>query len=133
MNEAIDQLTGTEPQPIPQPPATRCQRPKLVCLCGSTRFGDAFREANLRETLAGNIVLTIGCDFKSNDALGLGPADKARLDELHLRKIDMADEILVLDVKGYIGESTKREIQYAIRAAKGIRFLSGRHLEPWED
>lgn len=73
------------------------QRPTIVCLCGSTRFSKAFQESNLRETLAGRIVLTIGCDVKSDDALGLGPEVKAQLDELHLRKIDLADEILVLN------------------------------------
>src|SRR5205085_10771505 len=69
--------------------------PIIVCLCGSTRFGEAFRKANLEETLAGKIVLSIGCDFKSDDALGLTEADKERLDELHLRKIDLADEVLI--------------------------------------
>jgi hypothetical protein len=42
------------------------ERPKIICLCGSTRFKDAFREANLKETLAGKIVLTIGCDMKTD-------------------------------------------------------------------
>lgn len=98
-------------------------RPTVVCLCGSTRFGEAFREANLRETLAGRIVLTIGCDTKSDDALGLGPEVKPMLDELHLRKIDMADEVLILNVGGYIGESTRRELKYARVYGKRIRFL----------
>lgn len=97
--------------------------PLIVCLCGSTRFSDAFREANLRETLAGRIVLSIGCDFKSDQGLDLTEADKARLDELHLRKIDLADEILVLNVGGYIGESTRREIDYAMRIGRRVRYL----------
>ena len=97
--------------------------PLIVCLCGSTRFSEAFREANLRETLAGKIVLTIGADFKSDDALGLTLDDKGRLDELHLRKIDLADEILVLNVGGYIGTSTRREIEYAYNCGKTIRYL----------
>lgn len=102
-------------------------RPTIVCLCGSTRFSDAFHEANLRETLAVKIVLSIGCDFKSDTDLllagDLTEADKARLDELHLRKIDLADEILVLNVGGYIGESTSREIAYAKMVGKRIRYL----------
>ena len=97
--------------------------PRVVCLCGSTRFGDAFRAANLRETLAGRIVLTIGCDFKSDDALGLDAGDKERLDELHLRKIDLSDEVLILNVGGYIGDSTRRELEYAKAAGKRVRFL----------
>ena len=98
-------------------------RPRIVCLCGSTRFGEAFREANLRETLAGKIVLSIGCEWHSDQALGLTYADKERLDALHLRKIDLADEILVLNVGGYVGSSTANEMAYASLQGKDIRFL----------
>ena len=102
-------------------------RPTIVCLCGSTRFSEAFHEANLRETLAGRIVLSIGCDFKSDTDLllagSLTPEDKARLDELHLRKIGLADEVLILNVGGYVGESTLREIGYARRQNKRVRWL----------
>jgi nucleoside 2-deoxyribosyltransferase len=104
-------------------------RPVIVCLCGSTRFGDAFRRANYEETLAGKIVLTIGCDMKSDDALfdHLSEEEKAEikaeLDELHLRKIDLADEVLILNVGGYIGESTRRELGYARAKGKAIRYL----------
>ena len=99
-------------------------KPTIVCLCGSTRFSEAFRKANFDETLAGKIVLTIGCDFKSDEALGLTEDDKARLDELHLRKIDLADEVLILNVDGYIGQSTAREIKYAEEQGTFIRYLS---------
>lgn len=102
-------------------------KPTIVCLCGSTRFGSAFHEANLRETLAGKIVLSIGVDTKSDiDLLLAGELtheDKARLDELHLRKIDLADEVLILNVGGYVGESTTREIAYAREHEKPIRWL----------
>ncbi len=102
-------------------------RPTIVCLCGSTRFTDAYHAANLHETLAGNIVLSVGCDFKSDTDLLLAgvltPADKERLDELHLRKIDLCDEVLVINVDGYIGQSTKREIAYAQANGKVIRWL----------
>lgn len=98
-------------------------RPRIVCLCGSTRFSEAFQAANLRETLAGNIVLTIGLDMKSDAALGLPEDTKAKLDELHLRKIDLADEVLILNVGGYIGESTARELAYARERGKAVRFL----------
>lgn len=99
------------------------QRPKIVCLCGSTRFSKAFRDANLKETLAGNIVLTIGCDFKSDDALGLTWDVKTRLDELHKRKIDLSDEVFILNVGGYIGESTRSELNYAKKHGKFIQYL----------
>lgn len=104
-------------------------RPKIVCLCGSTRFSDAFREANLRETLAGRIVLSIGCDMRSDADIFAGMSEgelaeiKAMLDELHKRKIDLADEVLVLNVRGYIGESTRSEIRYAVAHGKPLRFL----------
>jgi hypothetical protein len=98
-------------------------RPTIVCLCGSSRFSAAFRAANLRETLAGRIVLTIGCDFASDDALGLGPRDKARLDALHLKKLELCDEALVLNVGDYVGESTRNEVRYARQLGKPIRWL----------
>lgn len=99
--------------------------PKVVCLCGSTKFGQAFIDANLRETLAGNIVLTIGCATHSDEQLGklITPEAKKKLDELHKRKIDLADEILVLDVDGYIGSSTASEIAYAKATGKKISYL----------
>jgi hypothetical protein len=103
--------------------------PTIVCLCGSTRFSKAFRDANLRETLEGKIVLSIGCDMRSDtDIFGHLPEDelqriKEGLDQLHLRKIDMADEILVLNVRGYIGQSTARELAYARSLGKIVRFL----------
>jgi multidrug resistance efflux pump len=108
------------------------QRPTIVCLCGSTRFSEAFREANLRETLAGRIVLTIGCDMRSDAELFADKSEaelaeiKARLDELHLRKIDLADEVLILNVGGYVGESTRRELEYARAQQKRIRWLEFR-------
>lgn len=111
-----------------EPPAAGAC-PVVVTLCGSTRFGHAFREANLRETLAGRIVQTIGCDMRSDGELFADlPQDevekiKERLDLLHLWKIYRSDEILVLNVGRYIGESTRREIEYAQQVGKRIRYL----------
>ena len=102
-------------------------RPLVVCLCGSTRFVEAFRKANLERTLAREIVLSIGCDTKSDadlQALGeLTVEAKAKLDELHKRKIDLCDEVLVLNVGGYLGESTRSEVAYALQHGKPIRWL----------
>jgi cell division protein FtsB len=102
-------------------------RPVIVCLCGSTKFMEAWQAANLSETLAGKIVLSIGCNTKSDaDLQRLGqltPEKKAELDELHKRKIDLADEVLVLNVGGYVGDSTRSEIEYAKRHHKPIRWL----------
>lgn len=111
-------------------------RPTIVCLCGSTRFSEAFQRANLTETLAGRIVLTIGCDMHSDDTLLAYATDeqrteiKARLDDLHLRKIDLADEVLILNVGGYIGASTRGELDYAHMRQKRIRYLEAVSLCP---
>jgi hypothetical protein len=102
-------------------------RPKVVCLCGSTRFWKTFQEINLRETCAGNIVLSIGAATRSDtEHLASGAItaeDKQRFDELHKRKIDLADEILVLNVGGYVGDSTRSEIAYATLTGKPVRWL----------
>lgn len=100
-------------------------RPKVVCLCGSTRFMDAFHEANHIETLEGHIVLTVEVVTydRGNDPQFVDPSVKANLDELHLRKIDLADEVFVLNVGGYIGESTRREVEYAEAIGKPLRWL----------
>lgn len=109
-----------------QQPLAPLPHPRIVCLCGSTRFAEAFHEANLRETLAGQIVLSIGCDTKNDTDLLLAgeitPEQKGMLDRLHLSKIDLADEILVLNVGGYVGRSTAREISYAAQQGKRIRW-----------
>lgn len=107
----------------------KSDKPAVVCLCGSTRFSDAYQQANLQETLAGNIVLTIGCDMRSDTDLFADKTEaelnsiKERLDQLHLRKIDLADEVLILNVGGYIGSSTRNELQYAQQQGKLIRWL----------
>jgi hypothetical protein len=104
-------------------------KPIVVCLCGSTRFSDAYKKANFEETLAGRIVLTIGCDMCSDAELfkDKSPDEldtiKRNLDQLHLRKIDLADEVLILNVGGYVGQSTAKEVEYARRHNKVIRWL----------
>lgn len=100
------------------------EKPKVVCLCGSTRFADAWKHAHREESLAGRIVLSVGVMIHAGDEpiRDDGPQKRA-LDELHLRKIDLADEVLVLNVGGYVGESTRREIAYAQAHGKPIRWL----------
>jgi len=102
--------------------ACQLEKPVVVCLCGSTRFVEVFRYANQRETLAGKIVLAPGC-FQRDVVLEVLPGVKQQLDELHLRKIDLADEILVVNVGGYIGQSSRRESGYARRQCKRVRWL----------
>jgi hypothetical protein len=103
--------------------------PRIVCLCGSTKFSEVFKKAQLDETLKGKIVLTIGCNMKCDTKIFGGMSEeklngiKTELDELHKRKIDLADEVLILNVGGYIGSSTKSELEYAKAHNKVIRFL----------
>nr|WP_209311359.1 hypothetical protein [Streptomyces spiramenti] len=98
--------------------------PRIVVICGSTRFVLDMAEADLRETAAGNIVVKPGCDMKSPHELWSDPAEaenlKLRLDDLHRAKIRLADEALV--VGDYIGDSTRAEITYARSLGKPVRF-----------
>ena len=103
---------------------------KVITLCGSTRFKDAFMEAQKRLTLEGNIVISVGLFGHSGDNEvwenmdeGTLTRTKEMLDDMHKRKIDMADEIFVINVGGYIGESTRSEIAYAEAAGKAVRYL----------
>lgn len=103
-------------------------RPKIVCLCGSTRFMKQFTEANRAETLKGNIVLSVGCDLKGDNWFDQFSAYemeqiKGILDPLHLKKIKLADEVLVINPNGYIGESTRNEIKFAESLGKLVRYL----------
>lgn len=93
-------------------------------MCGSTKFKQAFIDANFRETMNGKIVLTVGW-FSHTDGNIYTPTEeeKIALDELHKRKIDISDEVLILNVGGYIGESTQSELDYAIANGKQISFL----------
>ncbi|EWS81796.1 hypothetical protein BF93_14895 [Brachybacterium phenoliresistens] len=94
-------------------------RPEIVCLCGSLRFAEQMRAANRDLTFAGVIVLAPG----EADADEVITAEqKAALDALHLRKIDLADRILVVNPGGYIGASTRREIAYAEAAGTPVTF-----------
>lgn len=107
---------------------------RVITLCGSTRFKDAFMEAQKKLTLEGNIVISVGLfghsgdnevwEGKSEDTL---TKTKIMLDDMHKRKIDMADEIFVINVGGYIGSSTKSEIEYAHANGKPVRYLEESH------
>lgn len=104
-------------------------RPVIVCLCGSTRFWREFQRQGLVETMAGKIVLSIGAaSGTDDDHFGNLPraeydAVKTMLDELHKRKIDLCDEVMILNLDGYIGQSTQSELEYAYRHDKTVRFL----------
>ena len=99
---------------------------KVITLCGSTRFKDAFLETQKRLTLEGNIVISVGLFGHSGDDEVWAPGTKEMLDDMHKRKIDMADEIYVINVGGYIGESTRSEIDYAMATGKKVSYLENK-------
>jgi hypothetical protein len=99
------------------------QNYKIVTLCGSTRFKEQFMEVQKRLTLEGYIVISVGLFGHSGDNEVWQPGTKEMLDDMHLRKIDLADEIFVINVGGYIGESTRREITYAEKTGKKVNYL----------
>ena len=96
---------------------------KVITLCGSTRFKEEFLEAQKRLTLEGNIVISVGLFGHSGDDVVWTEGVKDMLDRQHLAKIDLADEIFVINVGGYIGDSTRREIAYAEFKGKTISYL----------
>jgi hypothetical protein len=102
-------------------------RPRIVVLCGSTRFKDEINDTNAQLTLAGYLVISLGVfghvDLPDRDWTTGGSHDKKLLDELHRRKIDLADEVLIVNPGGYIGDSTRGEIAYAERLGKPVRYL----------
>lgn len=98
---------------------------KVIILCGSTKFKDEFLKVQKQLTLEGNIVISVGlfghADGEYEDVIT--PEIKVMLDDIHKRKIDMSDEIYVINKNGYIGESTKGEIENAIKTGKRINYL----------
>ena len=102
----------------------------VITLCGSTKFKDEFMDAQKKLTLAGNIVISVGLFGHSGDEEvwegmdeGTLTQTKEMLDDMHKRKIDMADSIFVINVGEYIGESTRSEIAYAKAAGKQVFYL----------
>ena len=94
----------------------------VITLCGSTRYKDDFIEAQSQLTLDGNIVLSVGL-FGHADGIDFTPETKAMLDDIHKRKIDMSDAIYVINRDGYIGDSTRSEINYAKGHNKQIYYM----------
>ncbi len=97
---------------------------KIITLCGSTKFKDEYIAVQKRLTLEGNIVISVGLFGHSGDSEALIEETKKMLDDMHKRKIDLADEIFVINPNGYIGKSTKSEIEYAKRNNKGVTYYT---------
>jgi len=96
---------------------------KIITLCGSTKFKDEFIAQQKRLTLEGNIVISVGLFGHSGDDEEWTEHTKPMLDDMHKRKIDLADEIFVINVGGYIGSSTRSEIDYAVHTNKALKYL----------
>jgi hypothetical protein len=96
---------------------------KVITLCGSTKFKDEFLQEQKRLTLEGNIVISVGLFGHSGDNEVFTENTKQMLDDMHKRKIDMADEIFVINKGGYVGSSTKSEIEYATKHNKKVNYL----------
>lgn len=103
------------------------KRYKVVTLCGSTRFYRTWRLAEYEETMAGRVVLAVAFyphGTEHGETVGCTPEQKMLLDSMHQERITMSNEILVLDVGGYIGESTRNEIMFAEQCGKPVRYWS---------
>ena len=94
---------------------------KVITLCGSTRFKDDFERVNRELTLLGNIVISVGAFGHAGDTFT--EEQKVMLDDIHKRKIDMADAIYVINKDGYIGSSTRSEIEYAKQHGKQVIYM----------
>ena len=104
------------------------EKPKIICICGSTKFYKETIKANYDLTMQGYIVLAVGfyshtSEEAHGEVVGITPEQKIMLDELHMRKIDLCDEVYVINYKGYIGKSTKNEIDYAKKLGKPIKYM----------
>lgn len=96
---------------------------KVITLCGSTKFKEDFFREQKRLSLEGNIVISLGMFGHSGDGDVITEDIKTMLDDMHKRKIDMADEIFVINKNGYIGDSTRSEIEYAKSTNKKVNYM----------
>jgi len=97
--------------------------PMRITLCGSTKFRAEYELWNMRLTLAGFLVYSVSGFGHSGDVFD--DEQKRRLDQVHLAKIDASHAIVVIDVGGYIGDSTAREIAHAKATGKDVYYVSG--------
>ena len=95
----------------------------IVCLCGSTKFKQAFIAENARLTGEGSIVLSVGF-FGHHQRIEPTPEQKVALDALHKQKINLCDWVWVIDIGGYVGPSTRSEIEHALANGIPVRYLS---------
>ncbi|NBG89415.1 hypothetical protein [Isachenkonia alkalipeptolytica] len=96
---------------------------EVVTLCGSTRFKEDFMSVQKELTLQGKIVISVGLFGHAGDNEVWDDNTKEMLDDMHKRKIDMADSIFVINKNHYIGKSTRSEIEYAENTGKPVHYL----------
>jgi hypothetical protein len=96
---------------------------RIITLCGSTKFKDEFIAEQKRLTLEGNIVISVGLFGHSGDNEVWSESTKEMLDDMHKRKIDLADEIFVINPGGYLVQSTISEIEYALKINRPVKYL----------
>lgn len=120
----------------PGPGAAQCLA-NIVCLCGSSRWPELHHKVIMEETLAGNIVIPLGLYGHADHPAGARAATndgdestvmKQMLDRLHFQKINLANEIVVVTKDGYIGDSTRREIEHALVTGKRVRYWPNRQI-----
>lgn len=110
----------------PPPRMVNADRPKIICLCGSTRFTDEMLVKQWELTKQGNIVLSwcaVPESYFKGPHVGDAEGVKEIVDEVHKRKIDLCDSVFVMNVGGYFGESTTSEIKYATAHGKPVEWL----------
>ena len=103
-------------------------RPEIVCLCGSTRFMDEFHQVNRQLTLLGYIVLSVAVGKEP-----MTPAIKDGLNELHRRKIDLAEWVMIINIDHYVGDGTYGEVIYAHRQGKRVHLLVPDQIDTHHD
>ncbi len=120
---------------LSQDSAQEIERPKIVCICGSTRFAEHMNTEAERLTLAGYIVVRpeVVAYNRERDQQFVEPDVKERLDVLHLHKINLSDEVVVVTVNGYVGESTRREIAYAEQTGKPVHYSEYQPAQPSQE
>ena len=98
---------------------------RIICLCGSVRFKKDFEEADWAFTMSGDIVVQPGCwnHAQFHEDNKYMQDCKVSLDKLHKKKIDLADMVYIINKDGYIGESTRSEIEYAESKNKWIAYM----------
>ena len=98
---------------------------KIITLCGSTRFKQDFLRVQEKLTMTGNVVIVPNIFFHADHKL-ISLSDRILLDDIQRQKIDIADEIFIINKYGYIGDSTQNEIHYATVCGKTIRYMEGK-------